>query len=98
MCALTFAALVGLATGCAQGVPTALLAPADPRVEARFRPPPSPLAGLKPYRPVEAWADWGSASPPRSPKGGGTGGTMPGMNGMSMPGMSMPGMDMGGKR
>ena len=98
MCALTFAALVGLATGCAQGVPTNLLAPADPQIEARFRPPPSPLVGLKPYQPVEARADWGSAPPPPSPKGGGTGSTTLEMKGMSMPGMSMPGMDMGGKR
>ena len=98
MCALTFAALVGLATGCAQGVPTSIPAADDPRTTTYFRPPPSPLAGLKPYQPVEARADWGLAPPTRLPQHGKTGGTMPGMKGMSMPGMSMPDMDMGGKR
>lgn len=96
MCALILTALLGLATGCAQGVPANLLAADDPRTTTHYRPPPSPLAGLKSYQPVEARTDWGSAPPPPSPQGGKGSGTMPGMKGMS--GMSMPDMDMGGKR
>lgn len=97
MCAHVLAALLGLSAGCAEGAPAHLPAPADPHLGARFRPPPSPLAGLKHYQPVEARSDWGSA--PLLPSGAGKiSGTMPGMKGMSVPGMSMPGMDMGGKR
>ena len=88
MCALSFAALLGLAAGCGSGAPTSVLAPANPRLDTRYRPPPSPLAGLKRYKPVEARNDWGSTPPAASTQPGGMG-AMPGMNGMSMPGMDM---------
>ncbi len=91
MCTTTFAALLGLAVGCGPSAvvpaPTDLLAPLDPRRATRWHPPPSPLAGLKPYAPVEARRDWGGgpATSP-APTVGGTG-TMQGMPGMTMPGM-----------
>lgn len=95
MCVTTFAALFGLATGCVAGAPSNLLAPLDPRQETRWHPPPSPLAGLKRYVPVEASADWGSNFPPASPSKGG--GPMPGMSMPGMKGMGAGGMDMEGK-
>ncbi len=98
MCTTTFAALLGLAVGCgvnpSAGGPGGLLTPLDPRVETRWRPPPSPIAGLKPYAPVDARIDRGGSLAPidaspalRSPAADTR--TMPGM---SMPGTSMPGM------
>lgn len=91
MCPSTFAALLGIAAGCLPGG-SDLLAPADPRSASLFHPPPSPVAGLKAYRPVEARKDWGSPTqaPPTQPAGEGA---MP-----AMKGMDMPGMDMGGSR
>ena len=93
MCVLTFTALA-FGSGCVVGAPVGLLAPADPRLETRFHPPPSPLAAMKHYQPVEARTDWGSAplSPPaQGGKRTGPTGETPGMRGMDMPGMNMGG-------
>lgn len=92
MCPSTIAALLGLATGCPVGVPAHLLAPADPRLETRFRPQPSPLAGLKRYEPVEARRDWGATPGGAEPRHDGGMHTKPGGKGLSMPGMDMSGM------
>ncbi len=97
MCTLTFAALLGFSTSCAAIAPANLLAPGDSSLETRFHPPPSPLAGLKRYQPVEARNDWGTKTLPASIHDGGkTGGNVGAMPGMK--GMDMPGMDMGGTR
>lgn len=93
MCTTTIATLLGLAAGCAAPLaPADLLAPVDPGVATRWHAPPSPVAGLKRYAPVEASSHWGDG--PLQPETNGGGG-MPGMN---MPGMKMdvPGMDMPG--
>ena len=98
MCNPVLAALLGLAAGCgAPAAPAVLLAPADPHAATRWHPPPSPLAGVKRYTPVDARNDWGDApaSPPdRTAPDSGT----PGMSkpGTAMPGRDMKGMDMKG--
>ena len=90
MCNPVLLALLGLAAGCgAPLAPAGLLAPADPNLATRWRPPASPTAGLKHYEPVDARSGWGGAptsSTQPAPKS---------MPGMPMSGMSMPGI--GGK-
>ena len=90
MCTTTIATLLGLAAGCAAPLaPADLLAPVDPGLATYWHAPPSPLAGLKRYAPVEASSHWGSEPPQAEPKSGV-------MSNMSMPGMKMPGMGMPG--
>ena len=104
MCPVTFAALIGVMSGCAVEGPSRLLDPANPSLSTHWRPPPSPTAGLETYKPVAA-RDWLQQN---SAPGGGSamGGmknmpgmkSMPGMKGMSggMKGMGgMPGMGSG---
>lgn len=91
MCVTTFAALLGLAAGCAAAAPPSPLDPTDPRAQTRWHPPPSPMHGLQRYEPVAARADWGT-EPTAKPA------PMPDMKGMDMRGMDMKGMDMGGRR
>ncbi len=102
MCPVTFAALIGVMSGCAVDGPSRLPDPANPSLSTHWRPPPSPTAGLETYRPVAArdWLQQNSAP--------GAVGAMGGMKDMkSMPGMKsmnggmkgmggMPGMG-GGK-
>lgn len=83
MCLVTFAALIGVAAGCAGDGPPRLLDPADPSSSTHWRPPPSPTDGLETYAPVAA-RDWLRQN--ASPSGGGTMGgmkSMPAMKGVS---------------
>ena len=91
MCTTTIATLLGLAAGCAAPLaPADLLAPVGPGLATRWHAPPSPVAGLKRYAPVEASSHWGDGPPQPKPKSGG------GISDKSMPGMKMPRMDMPG--
>jgi hypothetical protein len=74
MCPVTLAALIGLAaSGCAPDGPSLLLAPDDPRIATGWRPPRSPVAGLKRLAPVDP-KDWRGLNRDAVPGGG--------MNGM----------------
>lgn len=82
MCPVTFAALIGVISGCAVDGPSRLLDPANPSLSRPWRPPPSPTAGLETYRPVAA-RDWLQQNS-KPAEGGSMGGMkdMPGMKGM----------------
>ena len=96
MCLVTFAALIGVAAGCAGDNPSRLLDPANPSLSTHWRPPPSPTAGLETYAPVAA-RNWLRQN--TLPSGGGTMSgmkSMPAMKGMSSGMDGMPAMG-GGK-
>lgn len=79
MCPVTFAALIGVMSGCSANGPSRLFDPADPTISTHWRPPPSPTAGLQSYSPVEA-KDWVKQN--QAPAGAGSMGGMKGMPGM----------------